>query len=156
MTRSSLRKVSYTSKETRWYRKRFPPHTTAQTLKVSETFRVYSHECSGPSTVGNDLYPLQRAAACILEADRAARRRKDCCAHATEKREGTIAAILDGLRAISPPPTVFFGGIGVPLAHPKTIDKIAAGFAEFQPLDPEKTEDAYRRNRRIELKLTER
>jgi chemotaxis protein MotB len=32
----------------------------------------------------------------------------------------------------------------------------AAGFGEFQPLDPDKTEDAYRRNRRIELKLTER
>ena len=31
-----------------------------------------------------------------------------------------------------------------------------AGFAEFQPLDTGITEDAYRRNRRIELKLTER
>ena len=33
---------------------------------------------------------------------------------------------------------------------------VAAGFGEFQPLDPEATEDAYKRNRRIELKLTER
>jgi chemotaxis protein MotB len=33
---------------------------------------------------------------------------------------------------------------------------VAAGFAEFQPLDPAPTEDAYKRNRRIELKLTER
>jgi chemotaxis protein MotB len=33
---------------------------------------------------------------------------------------------------------------------------VAAGFGEFQPLDNERTEDAYRRNRRIELKLTER
>ncbi|UTD27240.1 peptidoglycan -binding protein [Bradyrhizobium sp. WD16] len=33
---------------------------------------------------------------------------------------------------------------------------VAAGFAEFQPLDTGTTEDAYRRNRRIELKLTER
>ncbi len=33
---------------------------------------------------------------------------------------------------------------------------VAAGFAEFQPLDPAPTEEAYRRNRRIELKLTER
>lgn len=32
----------------------------------------------------------------------------------------------------------------------------AAGFADQQPLDPGNTEDAYRRNRRIELKLTER
>jgi chemotaxis protein MotB len=33
---------------------------------------------------------------------------------------------------------------------------VAAGFGEFQPIDAEKTEDAYGRNRRIELKLTER
>jgi chemotaxis protein MotB len=33
---------------------------------------------------------------------------------------------------------------------------VAAGFGEFQPLDTEKTDDAFRRNRRIELKLTER
>jgi chemotaxis protein MotB len=33
---------------------------------------------------------------------------------------------------------------------------VAAGFGEFQPLDVDKTEDAFRRNRRIELKLTER
>lgn len=33
---------------------------------------------------------------------------------------------------------------------------VAAGFGEFQPLDPGTTEDAYARNRRIELKLTER
>jgi chemotaxis protein MotB len=33
---------------------------------------------------------------------------------------------------------------------------VAAGFGEFQPIDPGVTEDAYSRNRRIELKLTER
>lgn len=33
---------------------------------------------------------------------------------------------------------------------------VAAGFGEFQPLDDGTTEDAYKRNRRIELKLTER
>ena len=33
---------------------------------------------------------------------------------------------------------------------------VAAGFGEFQPLDAEKSEEAFRRNRRIELKLTER
>jgi chemotaxis protein MotB len=33
---------------------------------------------------------------------------------------------------------------------------VAAGFGEFQPLDAGTTEEAYRRNRRIELKLTER
>lgn len=33
---------------------------------------------------------------------------------------------------------------------------LAAGFGEFQPIDPGDSEDALRRNRRIELKLTER
>jgi chemotaxis protein MotB len=33
---------------------------------------------------------------------------------------------------------------------------VAAGFGEFQPLDPGDTEEAHARNRRIELKLTER
>jgi len=33
---------------------------------------------------------------------------------------------------------------------------VAAGFGEFQPLDVDRTEEAYRRNRRIELKLTDR
>jgi chemotaxis protein MotB len=33
---------------------------------------------------------------------------------------------------------------------------VAAGFGEFQPLDPGDTEEAFARNRRIELKLTER
>ena len=33
---------------------------------------------------------------------------------------------------------------------------VAAGFGEFQPIDPGNTEEAFRRNRRIELKLTEK
>jgi len=33
---------------------------------------------------------------------------------------------------------------------------VAAGFGEYQPLDPGDSEEAYARNRRIELKLTER
>ncbi len=33
---------------------------------------------------------------------------------------------------------------------------VAAGFGEFQPLDPGLTEEAFRRNRRLELKLTGR
>src|SRR6187200_1121354 len=33
---------------------------------------------------------------------------------------------------------------------------VAAGFGEFQPIDSDKTEEAFNRNRRIELKLTER
>jgi chemotaxis protein MotB len=33
---------------------------------------------------------------------------------------------------------------------------VAAGFGEFQPIDAATSDDAYRRNRRIEFKLTER
>jgi chemotaxis protein MotB len=33
---------------------------------------------------------------------------------------------------------------------------VAAGFGEFQPIDPGTTDEAFNRNRRIELKLTER
>lgn len=33
---------------------------------------------------------------------------------------------------------------------------VAAGFGEFQPLDTADTDDARSKNRRIELKLTER
>ena len=33
---------------------------------------------------------------------------------------------------------------------------VAAGFGEFQPIDPGTTEEAFSRNRRIELKLTEK
>jgi chemotaxis protein MotB len=40
---------------------------------------------------------------------------------------------------------------GIPASH-----IAAAGFADKQPIDPRIAEDAYRRNRRIELKLTER
>jgi chemotaxis protein MotB len=42
-------------------------------------------------------------------------------------------------------------GKGVP---PQRL--VAAGFGEFQPIDPGTTDEAYARNRRIELKLTER
>jgi chemotaxis protein MotB len=40
---------------------------------------------------------------------------------------------------------------GIPAAHLS-----AAGFADYQPIDTGTGEDAYKRNRRIELKLTER
>jgi chemotaxis protein MotB len=33
---------------------------------------------------------------------------------------------------------------------------VAAGFGEFQPIDPDTSDEAFRKNRRIELKLTER
>lgn len=45
----------------------------------------------------------------------------------------------------------YLASLGVPSQR-----LVAAGFAEFQPLDTANTEEAYKRNRRIELKLTER
>jgi chemotaxis protein MotB len=45
----------------------------------------------------------------------------------------------------------YLAGKGVP---PQRL--LAAGFGEFQPLELADTEEAFRRNRRIELKLTER
>ena len=39
--------------------------------------------------------------------------------------EETFASILEGLKELDPIPSVYFGGIGEPLFHPKTIDWIA-------------------------------
>jgi chemotaxis protein MotB len=56
---------------------------------------------------------------------------------------------LSSARAISV--VQYLVSLGVP---PQRL--VAAGFAEFEPLDTAQTEEAYKRNRRIELKLTER
>jgi len=56
---------------------------------------------------------------------------------------------LSAARAISV--VQYLISLGVPAQR-----LVAAGFAEFQPLDTGQTEEAYKRNRRIELKLTER
>ena len=56
---------------------------------------------------------------------------------------------LSAARAISV--VNFLISQGIPADH-----LVAAGFGEYQPLDPQNTDDAYRKNRRIELKLTER
>ena len=56
---------------------------------------------------------------------------------------------LSAARAISV--VQYLIGKGVP---PQRL--VAAGFGEFQPIDPATTDEAYSRNRRIELKLTER
>ena len=56
---------------------------------------------------------------------------------------------LSAARAISV--VQYLAAKGVP---PQRL--LAAGFGEFQPLELGDSEDAYRRNRRIELKLTER
>ena len=56
---------------------------------------------------------------------------------------------LSSARAISV--VQYLISLGVPAER-----LVAAGFAEFQPLDTGNTEEAFKRNRRIELKLTER
>ena len=56
---------------------------------------------------------------------------------------------LSSARAISV--VQYLVSLGVPAQR-----LVAAGFAEFQPLDTAQNEEAYKRNRRIELKLTER
>src|SRR6202162_6353405 len=56
---------------------------------------------------------------------------------------------LSSARAISV--VQYLVSLGVPAQR-----LVAAGVAEFQPLNTAPTEDAYKRNRRIELKLTER
>jgi chemotaxis protein MotB len=56
---------------------------------------------------------------------------------------------LSSARAISV--VQYLVSLGVP---PQRL--VAAGFGEFQPLDTGTTEEAYKRNRRIELKLTEK
>jgi chemotaxis protein MotB len=56
---------------------------------------------------------------------------------------------LSSARAISV--VQYLISLGVPAQR-----LVAAGFAEFQPLDTASTEEAFKRNRRIELKLTEK
>lgn len=40
--------------------------------------------------------------------------------------QATFNRVLDGLRATNPPPAVTFMGLGEPLAHPRTIEMVAA------------------------------
>ncbi len=43
--------------------------------------------------------------------------------------EETFAHIMEGLRAVSPPPGVFFGGYGEPLSHPRIVAMVEAAAA---------------------------
>ena len=56
---------------------------------------------------------------------------------------------LSSARAISVVQYLISGGV-----PPRRL--VAAGFGEYQPLDEAETEASFARNRRIELKLTER
>jgi MoaA/NifB/PqqE/SkfB family radical SAM enzyme len=46
-------------------------------------------------------------------------------AHIGRMREETFAAVLEGIKQLDPPPTVYFGGIGEPLFHPRTVEWVA-------------------------------
>ena len=80
-----------------------------------------------------------------------------CCASTATPTRGRSSATspfksnweLSAARAISV--VQYLIGKGV---SPQRL--VAAGFGEFQPIDPGTTEEAFSRNRRIELKLTER
>ncbi len=55
---------------------------------------------------------------------------RTCIRNAWEEPMGdmsdeTFAHVLEGLRAFDPPPAVFFGGFGEPLAHPSTVGMVA-------------------------------
>ena len=41
-----------------------------------------------------------------------------------EMSSATFARIVEGIRSFSPPPTVFFGGLGEPLAHPDIVEMV--------------------------------
>jgi MoaA/NifB/PqqE/SkfB family radical SAM enzyme len=41
-----------------------------------------------------------------------------------EMSSATFARIVEGLRSFSPPPTVFFGGLGEPLSHPDIVEMV--------------------------------
>ena len=43
----------------------------------------------------------------------------------SEMSDATFAAVLDGVAALTPRPTVFFGGFGEPLSHPRILDMVA-------------------------------
>jgi pyruvate-formate lyase-activating enzyme len=52
-----------------------------------------------------------------------------CMRHAWQEPLGqmsteTFSRILDGLKEFSPPPTIFFGAMGEPLAHPDILDMV--------------------------------
>lgn len=45
----------------------------------------------------------------------------------------TFARVVEGLQAFDPLPTVFFGGLGEPLAHPRIVEMVAAVKAAGAP-----------------------
>ena len=52
-----------------------------------------------------------------------------------EMSSATFARIVEGLRSFSPPPTVFFGGIGEPLSHPHMVEMVGQAKALGSPVE---------------------
>ena len=49
--------------------------------------------------------------------------------------DATFARLIAGLRSFSPPPTVFFGGFGEPLAHPHIVEMVTQAKALGAPVE---------------------
>jgi len=52
-----------------------------------------------------------------------------------EMSSATFARIVEGLRSFSPPPTIFLGGFGEPLAHPEIVEMVAQVKALGSPVE---------------------
>ena len=97
-----------------------------------------------------------RRRACSTSKSRSRRTSPGCCGSTATPTCGRSPAALfksnwdlSAARAISVVQYLISKGVA-----PQRL--VAAGFGEFQPIEAGTTEEAYRRNRRIELKLTER
>jgi len=75
-------------------------------------------------------------------------------------REEIARAIRVSEQSIAPTPrrgSADFCWVEIGAGHGEMTEHLAAtGFADYQPLDNEDTPDAYAKNRRIELRLTDR
>jgi MoaA/NifB/PqqE/SkfB family radical SAM enzyme len=85
--------------------------------------------------------PLDRLAKVYVEpTNRCNLECRTCIRHGWDEPLGqvndvTFARIRDGLRAFSPPPTVFFGGFGEPLAHQNIVGMVAQAKALGGPVE---------------------
>ena len=85
-----------------------------------------------PATHLTKLY-IEPTNACNLDC-------ATCFRHGWDEATGrmsdaTFEAILEGLRGLSPLPTVYFGGIGEPLSHRKTVEWVAKVHALGAPTE---------------------
>ena len=87
------------------------------------------------------LQPLDRLAKVYVEPTNHCNLEcRTCIRHGWDEplgqmNEATFARIMDGLRAFSPPPTVFFGGFGEPLAHQGIVGMVAQAKALGGPVE---------------------